>query len=486
MIRRSIYLGLAAALTVGPAAGQVTTHPRQMDLPTPASTRPRPQDHRIELPVGLVAYGAVDRSAPLVTLTAFIGVGYVDGPEGAAELLAHALRSRGPAGLAPGAFRQSLRSMAADYSVTVGPERTTISIDVPAEDAWEAMALLADLVTRGPALAEEDLDAMRRRTARGMPSDEAAGESGPVLYEGSLSGAADLLHRHVLGGTAYGHEPTAAELDALTLADARAFHRRFFVAGNVVVAAAGSFANERLRQALDDGFGSMEQGPRHERGRTEAPVPAPEPQVFTYPADKLQGWLVIGHELPIVPRQDEAALQVMNYILGGGHFDTRLFRATRDRRGLTNDDSGFLEPNKDGPGTYAFRTYGRPEAVRLLLHLTLSEIDRIRSESVSEEELFVAKGALADGLFAAQYRDGWSTAATLAAEWQAHGNHEGSATYQDRIRSVTAADVLEAARTYLHPDRIQVILVGPIDAIRATPAMEDEGSLADYGRLIGR
>ena len=37
-----------------------------------------------------------------------------------------------------------------------------------------------------------------------------------------------------------------------------------------------------------------------------------------------------------------------------------------DRRGLTNDDSGFLEPNRDGPGTYAFHTYGRPEAVRLL------------------------------------------------------------------------------------------------------------------------
>ncbi len=359
-----------------------------------------------------------------------------------------------------------------------------VSLDVPAEDAWQAMAILADIVTRGPALAEEDLDAIHTSAARGMPSDDAAGESGPVLYEGSLAGAADLLHQHVLGGTAYGHEPTAAELDALRLDDVRAFHRRFFVAGNVVIAAAGSFTMETLHQALEDGFGGMEPGPRYERGQTATPAPEPARQIFTYPADKLQGWLVIGHELPVVPQQDEAALQVMNYILGGGHFDTRLFRATRDRRGLTNDDSGFLEPNRAGPGTYAFHTYGRPESVRLLLHLTLAEIERIRSDSVTEEELFVAKGALADGVFAAQYRDGWSTAVALAAEWLAQGDHAGSATYQSRVRSVTAADVLEAARTYLHPDRMQVILVGPIDAIEAAPPLEDEGSLTDYGRVV--
>jgi zinc protease len=480
----ALTVGTAAVLTVVPAAAQVTTHPREMGLVTPASPRPDPQAHRIELPGGVVAYGAVDRTAPLVTLTTLIGAGYVDGPEGAAEVLVHGLRTHGPAGLEPGAFQQMLRSMTADYSVTLGPEGMEVSLEVPAEDTWQALALLADLIRRGPALGEQDVRAFRTDTRGALLSDVAGGESGPVLYEGSLAGAADLFRRHVLGGTAYGHALTPDDVDGLTLNEVRAFHRSVFVAGNVVLAAAGPLEMADLRQALDEGFGGMERGPRYERGRTAAPMSAQAPQVFTYPADKLQGWLVIGHELPVVPRQDEAALQVMNYILGGGHFDTRLFRATRDRRGLTNDDSGFLEANRDGPGTYAFHTYGRPETVRLLLHLTLAEIERIRSGSVTEEELFVAKGALADGVFSARYRDGWTTARTLAAEWLAHGSHEASETYQSRIRSVTAADVLEAARTYLDPDRMQVILVGPIDAIEAAPALEDEGPLADYGRLV--
>jgi len=481
---RVALLVMAAFVVGGSVAAQVTPHPREMGLAMPPSPRPDPMDHRIELSGGLVAYTAVDRSVPLVTLSAFIGAGYVDGVEGAAEAMARGLRTAGPAGMAPGAFREALRSMTAEYSVVLGPEGIEIVIDVPAEDSDEAMGLLADLVLNGPALSDALLGALRGAGTGGMSSERAVGESGPAMYEGSLAGAADLFRSHVLGGTAYGHAPTADELRALTLGDVRDFHRTFFVSGNVVISAAGPLDSSSLHQELAGHFRGIESGQRHTRSRTASPAAQTERQIVTYPADKLQGWLVIGHDLPVVPIEDEAALEVMNYILGGGHFDTRLFQATRDRRGLTNDDSGFLEPSRDGPGTYAFHTYGRPEAVRLLLHLTLTEIDRIQAEPVTEEELFVAKGALAEGVFDEGYRDGWATARSLAAEWLEHGSHQASASYQDRIRSVTADDVLKAARRYLHPDRMQVILVGPLEEIDAAPGMEDEGRLAEYGRVV--
>ena len=207
-------------------------------------------------------------------------------------------------------------------------------------------------------------------------------------------------------------------------------------------------------------------------------------RVLLYPAAKLQGWVAIGHELPAVPAADEAALMVMNYVLGGGHFDTRLFRATRDRRGLTNDDSGFPEAGSRGPGLYSFRTYGRPEAVRLLIHLTLQEIERIRAEPVGDEELFVAKGALADGDFSLWFRDGAATATTYAREWLHHREHGPTATWQQRVRAVTADDVLDAARRYLHPERMQIVVVGPIEAIRAAEPMENEPPLSGFGEII--
>jgi zinc protease len=462
---------VAAGIAIGPltASAQVTPRPRDMDLPTPVSPRPDPGKHRIELPGGLVAYVAEDASAPVVTLTAFVGVGSVDGPEGAAELVAHGLRTRGPAGMAPGAFRRSLRDMVADYAVVLGPESTEIVLDVPAEDAWKALGLLADLIRRGPRLGEEDLEALR---------------SPGSAYEPPMASAAALLRGQVLGATQYGHDPNPSELAALTVDDARAFHERYFVTGNVVIAAAGPLERARLTRALTEDFGDMRAGPSNRRAITPTPRPTTERQIFTYPADKLQGWMVIGHELPVVPIEDRAPLEVMNYILGGGHFDTRLFRETRDSRGLTNDDSGILEPSRDGPGMYAFHTSGRPETVRLLLDITLDQIERIRTEPVSEEELFVAKGALADGVFAAGYRDGWATARTLAEEWLRDGSHDASAGYQERIRSVTREDVLAAARKYLHPERMQAVLIGPLEKIEAAAPMEGEGALAEYGRVI--
>ena len=483
-VRPSVLLAVALPIAVGAftlsgstldLSAQVTPHPREMGLPTPESTRPDPSDYRVELANGLVAYVVADAAVPLVTLTAFIGAGYVDGPDGAAEVLAHGLRANGPAGLAPGAFHESLRRMTADYSVALGPEQIEITLDVPEEDAWGALALLSGMLLRGPALSQADIDALQSR----------AQPEGELIYDGSLAGAASMHRRGVLGGGAYGSEPTPADYGQLSLRDVDGYRSRFLVAENVALAVAGPLTMASVEAALAEGLAGMASGSRHERSRSAVTDAPTERSVHTYPAEKLQGWLVIGHELPVVPEEDEAALQVMNYILGGGHFDTRLFRATRDRRGLTNDDSGFLEMNRDGPGTYQFQTYGRPEVVRLLLHLTLEEIDRIRAEPVTEEELFVAKGALADGVFAAGYRDGWAAARTLAQEWVRDGSHEASASYQDRIRSVTAADVLEAARRYLHPERMTTVLVGPLDEIGSAPAMENEGSLSDYGRVSG-
>lgn len=475
-----------ASLSVGslmasPLAAQVTTHPREMGLPTPESTRPDPSEHRLILTNGLTVYAAVDRAAPLVTLTAFIGAGHVDGVGGAAELIANTLRAHGPAGMGARDFQGALRAMAAEYAVMLGPEGIEIMLDVPAEDAPVAVALLADLLLKGPAISEDDLTSLR---SRARPSQAGGAESGTVAYEGSLESAVDLFRHRILGSTRYRPTPSLGETEALNLGDARAYHERFFVTGNVVLAVAGSFEISTLRSSLEEAFGGMRSGSRNKREVSAAPPPAAGRRIFTYPADKLQGWLVIGHELPTVPLEDQAPLEVMNYILGGGHFDTRLFRAARDRRGLANDDSGFLEQSTAGPGTYSFRTGGRPETVRLLLHLTIEEIDIMRSQRVSEEELFVATGALADGVFAAGYRDGWATARTLAAEWSQYGSHDASASYQDRIRSVTIDDVLEVARRYMSPDRMQVVLIGPLDAINAAPSLEGEGALSEYGEVV--
>jgi len=295
-----------------------------------------------------------------------------------------------------------------------------------------------------------------------------------VLYEGSLAATVKLFEANLFAA-----HPYSGSYGDDWNADATVFYERFVVPTNVVLAVSGDFEDGVMREALTMAFADWSGA---EPLLLLHPMPAlsAERRLLTYPADKLQGWVAIGHELPEVPVEDEAALLVMNYVLGGGHFDTRLFRATRDRRGLTNDDSGFPEQGFRGPGVYTFRTYGRPQVVRLLIQLTFEEIERIRAEPVSEEDLFVARGALADGDYSLWFRNGAATAATYAREWLRYGDHNRTASWQERVRAVTADAVLDAARRYLHPERMQVVVVGPIDAIRSAPALEGEPALEQF------
>ena len=492
-------LFLLVLLSPPPALAQDTTHPRDMNLPATGFVRPDPERFRVALDNGLVAYIVEDHTVPLVTFSAFASVGTAHGPEGAAEVLLRGLQ-QGPANVGAGDFRRALEAMVAEYGVTMGTEETEITLNVPTEDAAAALRLLAGVLQSprlpGPGSLARDAGpsgapggpvggAASRGAASGgggNRSATAAGESGPVLYEGSLDATVQAFRDRLFEDHPYGYQPTDEDFATLERQTVAEFGAAYLSPGNVTLAIAGDFAANDMREALIAAFGSWPARPAP-APMAFAPVATEAPRrLYLHDVDKLQGWVVLGHELPLVPEQDQAALEVMNYILGGGHFDTRLFRATRDRRGLTNDDSGFLEPSLHGPGAYTFRTYGRPAVIRLLIELTLREIERIRESLVPEEELFVAQGALADGTFAAAFVDGNATARTLAREWLRHGNHSRSAAYPDRIRAVTAEQIRAAAQKYLHPERMSIVIIGPIEEIRAAPPIEDERRLEEYGR----
>jgi predicted Zn-dependent peptidase len=150
----------------------------------------------------------------------------------------------------------------------------------------------------------------------------------------------------------------------------------------------------------------------------------------------------------------------MNYIMGANHLKTRMMVETRYKYGYTNDASGFLEDQWYGPGGYTFRSYSRPEVIENIYQNMMGELIRIRSEEVTEQEMFVAKGALADGSFPVRYLDGYALTRNFALERLRYGNHDRSATYVQRIRAVSKDDILNTARKYLRPDNMQIIVIG--------------------------
>lgn len=459
---------IAAVLAAAPAHAQDFTHPKAMQLPAPAFQRPAAADLQLTLDNGLVAYVAEDRRAPLFAINAYIGVGTGHGDPGAADALAAALR-RGPAAMTQEAFRAALADMDAEYTVTLGHEELQLSLDVLAEDAAEAIKLMSSVIS-APAF----------EAAATAPSVSQApkGVDGGIDFASSLQGAIDLFESHLFKGHAF--QRTAGADDSGPAA--KALHDNVVRGGNITLAVAGDVDPGIARQQIRELFAGITAGGVDGESAFESLAPRQSRSLQLVEADRDQGWVVIGHDLPVIPPEDEAALHVMDYILGAYHLDSRLYRSSRELRGLTNDNSSFLQPGIRGPGSYSFRTYGRPEAVRLLVDVTFRQLELMRDTLVTDDELFVAKGALVDGIYAERYATGLDAANAYAAEWLRSGSHERSASYPARISAVTAEQVQAAAQKYIHPDRMIIAVVGPLERIRSATAIESEAQLEDYGK----
>jgi zinc protease len=387
-------------------------------------------------------------------MSAFVRTGKAsDNQQAAAAALLAALRS-GPA--ATDDFGDTLKYMTADYSVDMHDEWMEITLNVPTEDFEKALQLFADII-RAPAI--NDASLARARSAAEPADPDLAAESGPAMYEGSLAGAVDRFNEILFTSHPFGVHPAAEDFDELSIEDIETFHADQFVPANMTLAIAGDIDSEAVQTRIVELFG--DQPFKAAPLRRDVPsVGAMKLTQHTFPTDKLQSWLVFGHELPVVRLEDQAALEVMNYILAGGHLYTRMTVETRYKYGYTNDASAFLEPGWTGPGSYTFRSYSRHEVIKPIYQNMMAEIVRIREEDVTDEELFIAKGALADGTYQIRYLDGYAIARSFAIERLRYGDHARSADYIARIRAVSKEDVLNAANRYIRPERMQVILVG--------------------------
>ncbi len=448
-------LTLLAVIFATPAFSQDLTHPLEMDLPESSYTRPDPAEYQLVLENGLVAFVAEADQVPLVTLSAFIRAGKVsDKSQGAAESLQDALKNSGPSGMSSGDFRAGLKQMAAEYTVNLHDEWMEISLNVPAEDLDQALRIFAGLL-RSLSISDANIESAAGSVAP-VPDDPEA-ESGQELYDGSMSEAVDRFYEILYKDHPFGSRPTMDDFDVLNADDVSAYYAKVFVPGNLTIAVAGAIDLDDIKGRLADLFGDW--------AAADVPEPKQMPAVnrngaelHHFPSNKLLSWLVIGHDLPLVPVEEQAALEVMNYIIGAEHVKTRLMVETRYKYGYTNDASGFLEDQWYGPGGYTFRSYSRPEVIENIYRNMLGELIRIRDEEVTDRELFVAIGALADGTFPARYRDGYALTRSFALERLRYGNHNKSASYVQRIRAVKKEDVLDAARKYLRPENMQTVL----------------------------
>jgi zinc protease len=192
--------------------------------------------------------------------------------------------------------------------------------------------------------------------------------------------------------------------------------------------------------------------------------------------------VLIGHAGISGSPEDHAALEVMNYILSGGGFVSRMMKLLRTDTGITSALSGSVEPGRGIVNPYLWRFSGRPETIAQGVRLLLEQIAGMRERGITEEEFQSARTAYIDGLIPASYETAHEVATRLATkalfglyDYQAPqylNYYAGDDAQLAALGSLSPDDVNRAARKYLDPANIVITVVGPLELIlrNATPA----------------
>jgi zinc protease len=173
-----------------------------------------------------------------------------------------------------------------------------------------------------------------------------------------------------------------------------------------------------------------------------------------------QANVLLGHAGVSRDNSDYYALTVMNYILGGGGFASRLVEEIRNKRGLAYAVASYFDPGKY-PGSFQIALQTKNSSAREAIDLSIQEMERIQKELVSEKELEGAKKYLI-GSFPMRL-DTQGKLANFLTQVEFYGlGLDYPEKYPSFIQSVTREEVLRVAKKYLHPKRSVLVIVANV------------------------
>ena len=407
---------------------------------------------------GISVITANAEKLPLVTIVAVIdatALADAPGKEGTAELTAKALRE--------GTTRRDGVTLALDLetlgtSIEAGADwdSTIVSMTVLKDRVSQAFEIMAE-VLMFPGFRSEDIDRLKaeRLSERIQLLDEPRG-----LADESFARfvyAPGVRYSVPMSGS-------SASVSSILREDVENFYRSNFVPSAITVIFAGDIMAEETERLVNSGLGSW-RGQRHVTA-VNADTPARDTRATEIVAkqDAAQSELRIGHVG--VPRihPDYFSIVVMNAVLGG-LFSSRINLNLREANGYTYGASSYYDWRRQS-GPFVISTAVQSEVTAAAIAETLKEIDRMRAEEITNDELTLATSYL-EGVFPIRYETTEAIASALA-NLVTFGLPENYYdTYRANIASVTPTDVLEAARVHVKPEQLQISVVGNPELIQA-------------------
>jgi zinc protease len=404
--------------------------------------------HRSVLNNGMILLTSEQRTLPMVSIEMLIHAGArYDAPkqDGLANLTAE-LITEGTKRRTALQISESLDFLGASLSARGGEDLASVSLTVLKKDLPAGLELLAEVLTNA-VFPQEEIERQKQAVIASIRAkEEQPGEIADMRFTAA-----------VFPQTRYGRpvEGTEASVKAIPQASLREFYQRYYRPNRSIMAIVGDISHEEMTEALNQAFRSWNKG-----------EPPPKPLALTATAetgtirvnkDLTQANLILGQRGVGRENPDYYALQVMNYILGGGGFSSRAMDSIRNQRGLAYSVYSYFSAEK-GRGTFQFVMQTKNETALQAIDIAKEEIRRIRQAPVSEAELNDAKDYLT-GSFPLRFDTMGKVANFLAQVEYFELGLDYAERYPDLIRNISIEEVNRVAQKYLEPEKMITVIV---------------------------
>ena len=403
---------------------------------------------------GLQVITVLHHEQPAVSMRMLVRAGSVQDLPGKAGVanLAAALLDQGTTSKSAEQIADQIDFIGGALGTGSGSDLSFANIVVMKDSFDVGMELLADVV-RNPAFAPEEIERQKQQAISAL--QVSSGDPGYI--------ASVVFDRLVYGFHPYGlpNSGTPETLEAITRADLQAYHRRNFVANNMVLAIVGDVIGEEAFAAAQHVF---EGWPRADLAplKTVDPPPPTRRIVIIDKPDAVQTGVRVGQLA--IPRNhpDYLAFDLAVKILGGEGAN-RLHRVLRSERGLTYGAAANTEARKQ-IGDFVAETDTRTETTGEALRLMVDEFSKLRRERVLQRELSDAQAYLAGNFpLTIETPNDIATQVLNVVFYELPVEEIG--TFSERVQQVTPDDIERVARQYVRPDRLSIVLVGNAAAI---------------------
>lgn len=417
-----------------------------------------PPVHKTVLSNRLILLHSEDHSLPFVTMQLLIDAGSgkdLTGMEGLSHIAARGILL-GTSRHTASALSEELDFLGASLDSSSGKDYATLSLRVLRKDLDKGFALFIEALAN-PTFPEKELKQEVEKTLALIQSEEdQPGEIAEKEFLKTLFTAGPYRHPTI---------GTKDSLPRITREGVLTFYETYYRPNNSILSVVGDITADEVKTKL---IPLLERLPIGDIPKIPVrTVFSKGPMTVKIERKITQANIILGN--PGINREnpDFYALSVMNYILGGGGFASRLLEEVRDKRGLAYSVESFFDPGKY-PGSFQVVLQTKNSSAREAISLVLQQLKRIREELVSDKELEGAKKFLIGSFPLRIDTQAKLTNIILQGEYYGLGL-DYPEKYPLLIKSVSREDILRVAKTYLHPEDYALIVVGDLTEAGMAP-----------------